>query len=180
MVEKKVPYALVLEDDIDLPNDILALLTDIKTSIDVPQSKVITLGRANKISLLKKHFSFKQYTEYTAVTAFGTYAYVINLAAARSLSQNLLPIKYEADMFIHFRENGWLQQYHVLFPAYIEPLQDGESSLEAERVILKKARHQYKKYKLNKSRPFFLKIKNRLQRIFWRIGQVRPKNKTSQ
>lgn len=177
MIKENLPYAIILEDDIVLPNDFVELLQNIPNSIDSPISKVITLGEANKINTLKKFFTFKEYREYTAVTAFCTYAYVINLAAAKALSQNLLPIRYEADMFIHFRENGWLEQFHVFYPQYIYPIEEYaiQSDLMEEREVLKKKRHVYKKYRLNRSRPLSIRLKSRLQRAIWRIGQIRPK-----
>lgn len=177
MIAEEMPYAMVLEDDVILPDDFLEMLAEMKASIDVPQSKVITLGEANKISLLRKYYSFKEYGEYTAVTAFCTYAYLVNIAAAKSLSQHLLPIKYEADMLIHFRENGWLDQFNVLYPQYIKPIEEYEtlSDLIEERKVLKRKRHLYKKYQLNKSRPLSLRLKARLQRAIWRIKQIRPK-----
>lgn len=176
MVSQNIPYALVLEDDVVLPDDFLELLEAIKVSINVSQSKIITLGEANKISLLRKYFSFKEYKEYTAITAFCTYAYLVNIAAAKSLSEHLLPIKYEADMLIHFRENGWLDQFNVLYPQYIKPIDEYEelSDLIEERKVLKRKRHLYKKYSLNRKRPFILRLRARLQRIIWRIRQIRP------
>lgn len=177
MVNKQIPYAMVLEDDVILPDDFLELLSAIRTSIDIEQSKVITLGEANKISLLKRYFTFKEYSEYTAVTAFCTYAYLVNLEAAKSLSEHLLPIKYEADMLIHFRENGWLDQFHVLYPQYIQPIEEyvEQSDLMEERKVLKRERHLYKKYQLNKKRPLALRVKARIQRLLWKIRQIQPK-----
>lgn len=175
--EQKLPYAMILEDDIILPDDFPELLVAIKASIDIPQSKIITFGEANKISLLRKYSSFKEYGEYTAVTAFCAYAYVINLAAAQSLSKYLLPIQYEADMFIHFRENGWLDQFNVFYPQYVRPIEEYAelSDLMEERLILKRKRHMYKKYALHKKRPLIMRLKIKLQRMFWKIKQVRPK-----
>lgn len=176
MIKENLPYAMILEDDIILPDDFPELLEAIPESIDVPQSKVITLGEANKITLLNKYFNFKGYSEYTAVTAFCAYAYLINIAAAKSLSEKLRPIKYEADMFIHFRENGWLEQFHVFYPQYVHPIEEYavQSDLMEEREVLKKKRHIYKKYYLNRKRPISLRLKSRLQRLFWKIKQIRP------
>lgn len=176
MISENIPYAMILEDDVILPDDFLDMLEAIRISIDVAQSKIITLGEANKISPLREYFTFKKYKEYTAVTAFCTYAYLVNIAAARSLSQHLLPIKYEADMMIHFRENGWLDQFNVIHPQYIKPIEEYEvlSDLMEERKVLKRKRHIYKKYQLNKNRPLLLRLKVRLQRAIWRIRQIRP------
>lgn len=176
MVEEEIPYALVLEDDVTLPDDFADFLQAIKPSIEKPYAKIITLAEANKISLLRRFFRYKDFGEYTAVTAFCTYAYLVNIAAARNLSENLLPVKYEADMLIHFRENGWLKQFNVLYPQYIHPMEgfSEQSDLKDERRPFKRERHEYKK-RILRERPLSVRLKNRLMRAFWKIKQIRPK-----
>ena len=176
MMTENIPYALVLEDDVTLPDDLGEFLKAIVPAINVPFSKIITLAEANKISLLKKFSSYKSLGEYTAVTAFCTYAYLVNLEATKSLSKHLLPVKYEADMLIHFRENGWLKQFNVLYPQYIHPM-DGFSDLsdlKDERRPYKRQRHDYKK-RLLKQRPLSIRIKTRLLRVLWKLRQIKPK-----
>lgn len=176
MVDRNIPYALVIEDDVTLPEDLIEFLNHAKDTIDVPYSKLITLGEANKISLLREHSQYKDYREYTAVTAFCTYAYLVNLEAAKSLSQQLLPVKYEADMLIHFRENGWLKQFNVFYPQYIHPMEGFSemSDLKDIRRPFKRQRHEYKK-KFLKQRPLGIRIKNRMMRAIWKIRQIKPK-----
>ncbi|HIW07561.1 MAG TPA: glycosyltransferase family 25 protein [Candidatus Ignatzschineria merdigallinarum] len=175
MVDASLPYAIILEDDVVLPDDFKEFSEKISESIDHSSSKVISLGKANKITLLRKYFSYNSYGEYTAVTGFGTYAYVINLAAAKSLLQHLMPIRYEADMFMHFRENGWLKYFRVFYPQYVHVIDDhdAQSDIFIERDQLKQKRHQYKKYVLLKKRSIWLRLKNRMRRIFWKIKQIR-------
>lgn len=176
MVKEGTPYALVLEDDVTLPDDLADFLQAVKPSIDKPYAKIITLAEANKISLFRRFFRYKDFGEYTAVTAFCTYAYLVNIAAARTLSKNLLPVKYEADMLIHFRENGWLKQFNVFYPQYIHPMEgfSEQSDLKDERRPFKRERHEYKK-RILRERPLSIRFKNRLMRVFWKIRQIRPK-----
>lgn len=175
ITNQHLPMAVILEDDIVLPADFQLFLESLPAMMNGSTSKVISLGGANKITLRKAYSSFKEFREYTAVTAFGTYAYAINLAAATVLSAQLLPIKYEADMFMHFRENGWLNQFHILYPQYIKVIDDhkAQSGIYPERLPLKRQRHQYKKMVLLKNRSLLLRVKNRCRRLFWRIKQLR-------
>lgn len=179
MVRERISSAIILEDDIVIPDSFTAFMGTLQKSLDTPESKVISLGRANKLTLRRRYSSFvdtsTEYGEYTAVTAFGTYAYAINIAAANSLTKKLLPIKYEADMFIHFRENGWLNTFNVIYPQYIRVVENHEeqSDIYPERKKLKLLRHQYKKNKLLKNRGFLIRFKNRFKRILWKFRQVR-------
>ena len=177
IVRENYACAMILEDDIALPNNFAELLDSMEASMTCAEGKVVSLGRANKVTLLKKYYSFKEFGEYTAVTAFGTYAYLINFAGAKSLSEQLLPIKFEADMFMHFRENGWLGQFHILYPQYVHLIDEYEvqSALKPERDKLREQRHIYKKYTLLKDRPFSLRLKNRLNRTFWKIKQIKQR-----
>lgn len=177
MIKCQITSAIILEDDVILPQSFVKLSETLSSTLETSESKVITLGRANKLTLRKKFFTFDQYGEYTAVTAFGTYAYAINLAAAKSLASRLLPIKYEADMFIHFRENGWLNTFNVLYPQYIRIIDNHElySDIYLERKKFKRKRHDYKKRNLLKERPIMARIKNRVRRLIWKIKQIQPK-----
>ena len=183
MIEKNISSAIILEDDVIIPEIFPQCLDTLKQSIEIDDTKVISLGRANKLTLRKRYSSFAdsstEYGEYTAVTAFGTYAYAINLAAAKSLLENLLPIKYEADMFIHFRENGWLKTFNIIYPQLIRIIDNHEqfSDIYLERREFKKRRHDYKKRKLLKARPIGIRLRNRVRRLIWKIKQIKPQKR---
>lgn len=175
MVAENIYSAIILEDDVIIPEILPELSTSLATSLNkCSDSKVISLGRPNKYNTRKIFWSFKNFREFTAISAFGTYAYAINLAAAKSLSENLYPVTFEADMFIHFRENGWLKHFHLISPQVVKIIDNHDelSDLHGQRQKDSNKRTRYRKDKLLKSRPFMQKIKIKLLRNLRKLGQV--------
>ena len=113
--------------------------------------------------------------EYSVISSYGTYAYCINLAAAKNLVKHLLPIKYEADMFRYFRENGWIDSFNVIYPQAVEIVSnhDDISNIHAERYPLIQARKKYRVKQILNKRPLWIRFKARLQRIFWKFKQIK-------
>lgn len=177
MLDQGVDCGVILEDDVIIPQDFKSFLKNIEGSFDIKHSKILSLCGANKIFLGDVFFKYNGFVEYTAITAFGGFGYLINSQAARVLLNKLRPIKYEADMFMHFRENGWIDQFNILYPQYLYVIDnhDEESNINFERQRIKRNRHVYKKYILLKSRPLSIRIRNRIQRIKWKFKQLKVK-----
>ncbi len=175
MLQEDISSALILEDDVVLRADFNVLISNLTANMDVPESKILSLGESDKIIFYENAYIIGEYQEALAVSAYGGYAYCINLAAAKNLVKHLLPIKYEADMFRYFRENGWIESFNVIYPQVVKIVSnhDDISNIHAERYPLIQARKKYRvKHILNK-RPFWVRVKARLQRIFWKFKQIK-------
>lgn len=175
MLQEDITSALILEDDIVLGADFNALISNLTANMNVPESKILSLGESDKIIRHKNAYIVEEYQEAFAVSAYGGYAYCINLAAAKNLVKHLLPIKYEADMFRYFRENGWIDSFNVIYPQAVEIVSnhDDISNIHAERYPLIQARKKYRVKQILNKRPLWIRFKARLQRIFWKFKQIK-------
>lgn len=175
MVDENISHAIVLEDDILLPKGFNKLIKSLKKTMDTERAKILTLGKVEKFFRLNDHDVGVLANEYSVISSYGTYAYCINLAAAKNLVKHLLPIKYEADMFRYFRENGWIDSFNVIYPQAVEIVSnhDDISNIHAERYPLIQARKKYRVKQILNKRPLWIRFKARLQRIFWKFKQIK-------
>lgn len=110
--------ALVLEDDIFLPEDISLFLDEIESSIPKNIPYVYLLSKVNHYnnkSILKLANGHSVHDVYNA--AF-SHAYIINKAAARILYKKLFPVWCVADQWQTFKEFGFINLRGVI-PEYI-------------------------------------------------------------
>ena len=58
MLQEDITSALILEDDIVLGADFKALISKLIANMDVPESKILSLGDFHKILLFKNEYLF--------------------------------------------------------------------------------------------------------------------------
>ncbi|EQC0988108.1 glycosyltransferase family 25 protein [Enterobacter asburiae] len=110
--------ALVLEDDIFIPENISQCMCELEKKLTTKTPCVYLLSHVNQYnskSLFDLTDNHKIHEVYNA--AF-THAYVINRAAALVLLEKLFPIWCVADQWQTFREFGFIHLYGVV-PEYI-------------------------------------------------------------
>lgn len=170
IVSSNINSALILEDDIKLNGSIQTLLSEIEERLEKEKkSTIITLGKVDRYSTFYPKYSYSNnYKEYTAIAGLGGYAYVINNKAANSLIKNLVPIKYEADCFRFFRENGWINQFNVIKPLAIN-LTNLESTLSPNRIQYENQRRKFFKAEVLKKRKTSIQIKSILFKLVHRV-----------
>ncbi|MBP6116417.1 MAG: glycosyltransferase family 25 protein [Neisseriaceae bacterium] len=170
MVAEAMPYALILEDDVILPPNFMDVIEKLKPTIDKPFAKILSLGQANRITKKKSYHHVGPHHEYLAVSAFGTYAYLINLEAAKNLTQALLPIRYEADMFFYFRSNQWIKMFNIMHPPIVTIIEDHDqhSELYAERTEKMSRRQAFFKKHILSQRSLKVRLLSALQKQLWR------------
>ena len=163
MIEENIPEALILEDDVTLPDNLPELINLLPPSPKEPN--VLLLSRVNKYfkSPIKNLGSnFKIHRVQNATT---THSYIINLSAARNLLDALYPVWMTADKWSLFEDYSLLKVEAVI-PA---PIELGTSAL-LSTINQKKGDKKINKTKkeiwgtLMKKRPLMVKIKHRIRR----------------
>lgn len=169
IVEQKLPYAMIIEDDAQLNDKLPIFITEFEKS---NTKKGIFLLTGDFCYIKNHKFKLGDFDLYPVVTALRTTGYIITLDAAKKLIKFLMPIRYEADMFEIFRICTGIKVYATI-PHIISTNDKNKnnSSLEVERLSLMKNRLDYRK-------NFFKYKENRrkLSNFFWRIF-LRPKEK---
>lgn len=105
IIEKKTPYALILEDDAILSDDLK--LQKIESLLDTCKPAAILLTsdfwyrEENKISEVDSNHNIYQLSD-----GFMTSGYAINLAAAELLLPKIYPVQYTADAWSTFIKYG--------------------------------------------------------------------------
>lgn len=151
MVNDSIEYALVLEDDAVVPENLEKTINELIQQ-DIKQNRNVYL-LSEVISYIenkKLHSNI-----YSAYHACGTHGYLINLKAAKKLLSVLNPIRYEADMWWIFRFRKYVNVY-CLIPHLINTNDENKSNsaLEVERAKVQKEREIYRT-KLRKSERFY-------------------------
>ncbi|EEG86122.1 LPS glycosyltransferase [Proteus penneri ATCC 35198] len=170
MIEDNIEIALILEDDALLPSNIYSKLIDIKNIDKSSKPNVYILTKT------ESYIKNKQLNNniYYAYSVSGTYGYVINKAAAKSLLSKLTPIKYEADMWSTFKRQGLINLYcHIPHLIDNNDKDSSQSSIHQERLIRKNKREHYR-HLLKKKEPNyqFNRIKDVIfRKFFYKIEQ---------
>lgn len=174
MVHEKITSAIILEDDIQISSIFKNIIPMLEKTMNRTEAKILSLGKISRLLKPRNRTLLENLKEYTVVSGSGAYAYCINFAAAKNLINNLMPIKYEADMFRYFRENGWIEDFNAVYPQIIKtiPNHDEVSNIYTERYSLVRERRQYLN-NLLKKRPLKIRFQIKLRRFFWRFRQVR-------
>lgn len=167
MIDEGIKTALILEDD--------ALLSDIvKTLVEVDplanyndEPKVLLLSKTNRIIDKKILDINHQYAIYPVYHATTTHAYMINLEAARNLEKLLFPVWMVADKWQLFEDYSAIKTLAV-YPEPVTLAEHAQQSVILEDGIdenhIKKKKEIWLKIMAN--RPFKVKVRNRLRRMF--------------
>lgn len=128
IVSQNIPYALILEDDANLPDNIKPLLDDLAAHIH--ENEIISLSYyhrwENSISLSnkgKEYVSGDNYLYYPIDLHHvgSAMAYIITRQAAQNLLQTLRPISVIADCWGLHYDNNTFSSFRCLYPQQLQP-----------------------------------------------------------
>lgn len=163
MLDEGISDALILEDDVLLPDTLPELLNACATDSEKPE--VLLLSRVNKYfknPVGSINGKFKVYKIQHATT---THSYIINLPAARNLLKALHPVWMTADKWSLFEDYSLLNVKAVI-PAPVELSSAAAISTingnKGDGEIDRKKQHIWKT--IMESRPVKVKIKHRIRR----------------
>lgn len=125
MVMKETPVALILEDDMVLPENLnehleaLApiLQTDEVVMLYYQSHKTLNISTHESVNYKGEHHLCYPVNIHQPIT---TGAYMITLAAAKRLVNGILPIRVSADSWGYFYEHGLLNSMRCVFPRLID------------------------------------------------------------
>lgn len=135
MVEAGIDHALIVEDDAKLGLDLPVVLMRLAKEFDPTVPVVVLL---NYVEKYKERGIKRLDEEHALVNTYGgipnAHGYFITLAAARNLSENLFPIRFVADRWDKFSDEGLIKVKAVV--PYCVGLTDFalQSNLDVDRV----------------------------------------------
>ncbi|OIV46917.1 hypothetical protein BK025_08070 [Sodalis sp. TME1] len=164
IVEYNIPYALILEDDIQLSADLPLILTELPNIINKNTPSVTLLTHIHQYDAKIQHKISPQHALHVLIEASCSHGYVINASAAQNALDSLYPVWMVADRWKIFREYSIAKLFAVLPPVIshselskISIIND--QGLDINTLKLKKLTEE----NLYKKRP----IKIKLKRILW-------------
>lgn len=164
--------ALVLEDDISLPDDISKFVNEIEKTIPKNSPCVYLLSHVNHYNG-KSIFNLSNgHSVHRVYNAAFSHAYIINKSAARILLNQLFPIWCVADQWQTFSEFGFIQLFGVI-PEYVSTNMEYESATTiGNRNDRKTQEEKESAWKaIYSNRPLKVKLKKSINLIFHRPFQ---------
>lgn len=156
IIAEKLPYALILEDDVILPSNFKQLLDGIEEKIIKNNAEVILLSPAIGINkngrVVNKEISIIPYKN-----GFFTSSYIVTQKAAQALLKDLFPINDVADCWKRLVKHKVIDLY-VLSSGFIEQDQDTFGSSTNIDVLKYTKKDIYNKIKFKLCRAFWLSI----------------------
>lgn len=135
IVRRRLPWALVLEDDAAPGGELPAVLDSLAARVDPQERSVVLLShvdkytRRNRRPLADGRMMVRPYAYW-----WRAHGYFVTLAAARSLAGGLRPLSAVADHWIEFERRGLIKVWAVV-PYCIELSElAATSSLETARA----------------------------------------------
>lgn len=161
IVDDNLPYALIIEDDSVITNNLPDFLNSFETK---NTKKGIFLLTADFHYLINKKYILDNFEIVEVTRAVRTNGYIITNDAAKKLIKFLFPIRYEADMFKVFKLCANIKLYATL-PALItsNDVCSLNSSIHNERIHQIKQRSEYRKKLFKKD-----KKQRRIALWFWK------------
>ena len=174
IADENISYALVLEDDAILPPPKYLDFSDLEDILLSDEPVIIQMSCGYKYKL--SNFQRKLKNERKLYRLFGSYnavSYLINLAAAKILSEALLPIRFVADDFKEIIKLG-IHTYGIVPRLVTYP--DGCGEVGQSKIISKPTFSQQIKQKITQA---YLKINNGIEYIrgyrnCWKKKDVPP------
>ncbi len=152
MIDNNIDIALVLEDDVYVPDNIDSVL-----------QKILSIEQNNKpnIYLLSDVEAYIENSSlyegiYRIESASKAHCYVINKTAAKKMLKKLIPIRYEADMWTIFNFYNYAHVY-CIYPHVADVIGYGDktdSNLENERALRVTERNKQRKLQFKKE-PYY-------------------------
>lgn len=155
MVNENIPYALIMEDDIDIHESALPIIQSIEKIIRPQKEEIFLLNTPEAITpLISRHIG-DGYIFYRMARASQSPGYIINQKTAQKLLSFNFPIKYEVDRWMAFRDYCGIKIW-ALEKGVIDSYDDdkSDSTLEEDRSkcehdrsnFLSRLRKKEKKY----------------------------------
>jgi glycosyl transferase family 25 len=172
MIDENISIALVLEDDVTFNDDLLSVLSHLEKYPQALNSEpnVFLLNRTNEYFDSFKKPLTNNHNIVNVIDAACTFGYVLNLSAAKKLYQYLCPVRFVADDWKLFREQGVVKLRTVVPPVIHTSVQSRNSSIGEREYELTQLDIR------NRKRTFTIQIKLALWRVFIRtwLKKVRP------
>lgn len=170
MIDSNIPVALILEDDIIIDDTLIPVLSALENPLLALSSSpcVFLLNKTNEYFESFKKPLVGEHHIVNVIDSFYTFGYILNLAAAKNLAQYLQPVRFVADDWKLFQEQGIIKLKSV-----IPPVINASSSFESS--IGDRERELSELDKENRKRSFITQIKLTLWRVFIRHWLKRVK-----
>ncbi|WP_237386236.1 glycosyltransferase family 25 protein [Xenorhabdus sp. Sc-CR9] len=173
MIDKNIPIALILEDDVIFDNSLVSVLSHLDKDSQSFSSNpyVFLLNKTNEYFNSFKEPLIDNYDIVNVIDSAGTFGYVLNLTAAKKLYQYLRPVRFAADEWKLFRERGIIKLKGIVPPVI------HHSSLFSSNSSIGKRKHALTDLdKSNRKRAIITQIKLALWRISIRswMKKIRP------
>ena len=156
VVKRKLPYALILEDDACLNPNVPQLLKAIEGEYPPSVENVFLLTWFNALSSRKLGALWSSYHVADVKSAFCTHGYVVSNAAAEALVKALHPVRHLADCW------NWLRRHRVVRVLAVVP-----TCITADLSYATRTSGGLADAVAGRSRAGFLRHK--LHRVFWRL-----------
>ncbi|MGL4769363.1 MAG: glycosyltransferase family 25 protein [Plesiomonas shigelloides] len=161
--------ALILEDDVIIPDGINNLLLSISKKVDKKNPNVYLLSKVNHFNKKKEITISDKIAIHEAYNACFTHAYIINRKAAKNLLDKLLPIWCVADQWSTFKDFGYVNIF-CLIPECINTnpeLDQNTTIINRDDTEIRKMKEQAW-HEINKKRTLRIRVKKMLFLIFKR------------
>ena len=161
MVEKNIPIALVLEDDVGFAFDPRPLLKEFsKLPHDAPTVYLLKTDQLHYTGISAKQIGNVRF--FQILNGWFTAAYIINRLAALKILHFQSPVKVEADNWDMFLVNGLITRLYACEKEIINHQGKFKSTIRADPDFKSSSEIKKKEYfsHLKKLAPFHVRIKN--------------------
>ena len=170
MIQKNIPFALILEDDISFDQELINFLEHFNSLNYKPEILLLGYHSANSRviydidSIHKEQVSETRTIEEAKEKAYGTYGYIISLPRAITLynisNEFILPID-------HYTGSPELNPIHIIKPPLVDIYEElsNDSTIAQEREIIHKKFRQKEKRLQSYMEEFSKIIDNLNQKI---------------
>ena len=156
VVKRKLPYALILEDDACLNPNVPQLLKAIEAQNSPSVENVYLLTWFNALGSRKLGILWSSYRVADVKSAFCTHGYVVSNAAAQALLRALCPVRHLADCW------NWLRRHRVVRVLAVVPTCITTDLSYGTRTAVGLA-------EAVAGRLLFGRLRHKLHRVFWRL-----------
>ena len=156
VVERKLPYALILEDDAWLNPNVPQLLKAIERQYPPSEANVFLLTWFNALGSRKLGALWSSYHVADVKSAYCAHGYVVSNAAAEALVKALHPVRHLADCW------NWLRRHRVVRVLAVVP-----TCITADLSYATRTSGELAETVAGRSRVGFLRHK--LHRVIWRL-----------
>lgn len=134
IISQNLDYALILEDDALLSDELKSFMPDFMRKIDKSSNKVYLLQKANTVFLNRELKINAKFSFYEAYNAKCTHGYIITNQAARTLRKINTPLIREADHWLSFYQLSYIKVCALNHDLVIsKDVGKVQSSIELER-----------------------------------------------